>query len=159
MYLKILYLRYPLGPKIFNLFIQTLNDFLFLKKKKCLLLRQIARVSSFVIFYAWNFFSLLIQGQPELTPVAIRAGKLLSRRLFGGSTLQMDYMSVSLFYAKLYTALLLNSFWTDYNQACVCVCVCETLNYIWWWGSSLRIKIMRILFHYHYSLVHSDSGW
>ncbi|XP_051169808.1 thioredoxin reductase 1, mitochondrial isoform X3 [Leptopilina boulardi] len=32
---------------------------------------------------------------PELTPVAIHAGKLLSRRLFGGSTDQMDYTNVA----------------------------------------------------------------
>lgn len=30
----------------------------------------------------------------ELTPVAIQAGKLLARRLFGGSTKQMDYVNV-----------------------------------------------------------------
>lgn len=31
----------------------------------------------------------------ELTPVAIQAGKLLARRLFGGSTVQMDYKLVA----------------------------------------------------------------
>lgn len=35
------------------------------------------------------------QKLPELTPVAIHAGKLLSRRLFGGSTDQMDYTNVA----------------------------------------------------------------
>ncbi|KAJ8312608.1 LOW QUALITY PROTEIN: hypothetical protein KUTeg_009981 [Tegillarca granosa] len=30
-------------------------------------------------------------GRPELTPVAIKAGKLLSHRLFNGSNIQMDY--------------------------------------------------------------------
>lgn len=36
----------------------------------------------------------ILLNRPELTPVAIRAGKLLARRLFGGSTLQMDYTSI-----------------------------------------------------------------
>lgn len=30
-------------------------------------------------------------GNPELTPVAIKQGKLLADRLFGGSSKQMDY--------------------------------------------------------------------
>lgn len=33
--------------------------------------------------------------KPELTPVAILAGRLLSRRLFAGHTLQMDYINVA----------------------------------------------------------------
>ncbi|XP_017778734.1 PREDICTED: thioredoxin reductase 1, mitochondrial isoform X2 [Nicrophorus vespilloides] len=33
--------------------------------------------------------------KPELTPVAIHAGKLLARRLFGGGTAQMDYQNVA----------------------------------------------------------------
>ncbi|XP_062500588.1 thioredoxin reductase 1, cytoplasmic-like isoform X2 [Corticium candelabrum] len=33
-------------------------------------------------------------GRPELTPVAIKAGKLLSRRLFGNSTHNMDYNNI-----------------------------------------------------------------
>lgn len=33
-------------------------------------------------------------GKPELTPVAIQAGQYLSRRLFGISTLKMDYVNV-----------------------------------------------------------------
>lgn len=37
------------------------------------------------------------QGRPELTPVAIRAGKLLARRLFTKSTAMMDYDTVSPF--------------------------------------------------------------
>mmetsp|Transcript_9655 Transcript_9655/g.20259 ORF Transcript_9655/g.20259 Transcript_9655/m.20259 type:complete len:671 (+) Transcript_9655:134-2146(+) len=36
----------------------------------------------------------VMEGCPELTPVAIHAGKALSRRLFGGSTLPMDYRNV-----------------------------------------------------------------
>ena len=36
----------------------------------------------------------VIYGQLELTPVAIQAGRLLARRLFGGSTMQMDYDQV-----------------------------------------------------------------
>ncbi|CAH2006880.1 unnamed protein product [Acanthoscelides obtectus] len=33
--------------------------------------------------------------KPELTPVAIHAGRLLARRLFGGSTIHMDYDNVA----------------------------------------------------------------
>ncbi|KAG8468147.1 hypothetical protein KFE25_007199 [Diacronema lutheri] len=33
----------------------------------------------------------ILDGRPELTPVAIQAGKLLARRLYGGSTKRMDY--------------------------------------------------------------------
>ena len=36
----------------------------------------------------------VMDGCPELTPVAIHAGKALARRLFGGSTLPMDYRNV-----------------------------------------------------------------
>lgn len=36
----------------------------------------------------------VIYGQLELTPVAIKAGMLLSRRLFGGGTEKMDYLNV-----------------------------------------------------------------
>ena len=36
----------------------------------------------------------VIYGQLELTPVAIQAGRLLARRLYGGSTMQMDYDQV-----------------------------------------------------------------
>ncbi|XP_078488103.1 thioredoxin reductase 1, cytoplasmic-like [Ciona intestinalis] len=34
------------------------------------------------------------EGRPELTPVAIHAGRLLSERLYGGSTLKCDYEGV-----------------------------------------------------------------
>jgi len=37
----------------------------------------------------------VIEGKPELTPVAIQAGKLLCKRLFGGATKKMDYMDVA----------------------------------------------------------------
>jgi len=37
----------------------------------------------------------IIHGKPELTPVAIQAGRLLSRRIFGGSTQLMDYTDVA----------------------------------------------------------------
>ena len=37
----------------------------------------------------------VLQGKHELTPVAIQAGKLLARRLFGGSTVHCDYINVS----------------------------------------------------------------
>jgi len=36
----------------------------------------------------------VMDGCPELTPVAIHAGKALARRLFGGSTQPMDYRNV-----------------------------------------------------------------
>jgi len=36
----------------------------------------------------------IIEGGLELTPVAIRAGELLARRLFAGATEQMDYVNV-----------------------------------------------------------------
>ncbi|XP_044734288.1 thioredoxin reductase 1, mitochondrial isoform X3 [Chrysoperla carnea] len=44
-----------------------------------------------------NVFAVgdVLLGKPELTPVAIHAGKLLARRLFGNSTLQMDYQNVA----------------------------------------------------------------
>lgn len=37
----------------------------------------------------------VIDGRPELTPVAIHAGRLLARRLFGGGTQIMDYTDVA----------------------------------------------------------------
>ena len=37
---------------------------------------------------------LCFKDRPELTPVAIRAGKLLARRLFDKSKVQMDYHTV-----------------------------------------------------------------
>jgi len=37
----------------------------------------------------------IIYGRPELTPVAILAGRLLARRLFAGSTQLMDYADVA----------------------------------------------------------------
>lgn len=36
----------------------------------------------------------VIEGRPELTPVAIQAGRLLARRLFAGHTLKCDYDNV-----------------------------------------------------------------
>ncbi|KAL5275888.1 TXNRD2 family protein [Megaselia abdita] len=44
-----------------------------------------------------NIFAVgdVIYGKPELTPVAIHAGRLLARRLFGGSTQTMDYVDVA----------------------------------------------------------------
>uniref|UniRef100_A0A8C5P332 Thioredoxin reductase 3 n=1 Tax=Jaculus jaculus TaxID=51337 RepID=A0A8C5P332_JACJA len=36
----------------------------------------------------------ILEGKPELTPVAIQAGKLLARRLFGASTDKCDYINV-----------------------------------------------------------------
>lgn len=37
----------------------------------------------------------LLQKKPELTPVAIHAGRLLARRLFGNSSVNMDYENVA----------------------------------------------------------------
>lgn len=37
----------------------------------------------------------VIEGRPELTPVAIHAGRLLARRIFGGSNHLMDYDNVA----------------------------------------------------------------
>ena len=37
----------------------------------------------------------VIDGRPELTPVAIHAGRLLARRMFGGATQIMDYADVA----------------------------------------------------------------
>ncbi|XP_075852065.1 thioredoxin reductase 3 [Microcebus murinus] len=36
----------------------------------------------------------ILEGKPELTPVAIQAGKLLARRLFGASSEKCDYINV-----------------------------------------------------------------
>lgn len=36
----------------------------------------------------------IVDGRPELTPVAIQAGRLLARRLFAGETLKCDYSNV-----------------------------------------------------------------
>lgn len=45
---------------------------------------------------AHNVFAIgdVLEGRPELTPVAIKAGILLAKRLFGGSAERMDYTSV-----------------------------------------------------------------
>ncbi|XP_052850137.1 thioredoxin reductase 1, mitochondrial isoform X3 [Drosophila gunungcola] len=37
----------------------------------------------------------IIYGKPELTPVAVLAGRLLARRLYGGATQRMDYNDVA----------------------------------------------------------------
>uniref|UniRef100_A0A182QER2 thioredoxin-disulfide reductase (NADPH) n=1 Tax=Anopheles farauti TaxID=69004 RepID=A0A182QER2_9DIPT len=37
----------------------------------------------------------VLQGKPELTPVAIHAGRIIARRLFGGSDERMDYKDVA----------------------------------------------------------------
>lgn len=44
-----------------------------------------------------NIFAIgdVIEGRPELTPVAIHAGRLLARRIFGGATQVMDYDDVA----------------------------------------------------------------
>lgn len=43
-----------------------------------------------------NIFAVgdVIEGKPELTPVAVQAGKLLAARIFGKSTSPMDYVNV-----------------------------------------------------------------
>lgn len=44
-----------------------------------------------------NMFAIgdVLEGGQELTPVAIRAGRLLARRLYDGSDIQMDYANVA----------------------------------------------------------------
>lgn len=44
-----------------------------------------------------NIFAVgdVLQGKPELTPVAVQAGKLLAARLYGKSHIQMDYANVA----------------------------------------------------------------
>ena len=44
------------------------------------------------MFYA--YFLMFNIGKPELTPVAIQAGKLLAHRLFKGSLTKTDYINV-----------------------------------------------------------------
>lgn len=46
---------------------------------------------------AKNLFAIgdVLEGRPELTPVAIKAGTLLARRLFGGASERMDYTHVA----------------------------------------------------------------
>jgi len=41
-----------------------------------------------------SIFEFLLQDKPELTPVAIHAGKLLARRLFGYAKEKMDYTNI-----------------------------------------------------------------
>jgi thioredoxin reductase (NADPH) len=43
-----------------------------------------------------NIFAIgdILEGKPELTPVAIMAGRLLADRMFAGATKQMDYVNV-----------------------------------------------------------------
>lgn len=40
----------------------------------------------------------ILQGKPQLTPVAIQAGKLLAKRLFGGSTIEVQTHFLCLIY-------------------------------------------------------------
>eukprot|EP00439_Symbiodinium_sp_Y106_P020612 s2610_g2.t1 len=44
-----------------------------------------------------NIFAIgdVCEGKPELTPVAIQAGRMLTRRLFAGSTKKMDYTDIA----------------------------------------------------------------
>jgi len=44
---------------------------------------------------------VIFKGRQQLTPVAIRAGKLLAKRLFGGATDQMDYEMVRCDYRRI----------------------------------------------------------
>ena len=37
----------------------------------------------------------VLEGRPELTPVAIHAGRLLARRMFAGGSQHMDYENVA----------------------------------------------------------------
>lgn len=54
----------------------------------------------------------VLQGRPELTPTAIRAGKLLARRLVGQSTELMNYDNVSLTYTHYFCIYVLFIFMT-----------------------------------------------
>jgi pyruvate/2-oxoglutarate dehydrogenase complex dihydrolipoamide dehydrogenase (E3) component len=45
-----------------------------------------------------------LEGKPELTPVAVQAGKLLARRIVTGSGPAMDYLSVGLLGPQLASA-------------------------------------------------------
>ena len=83
----------------------------------------------------------VLEGKQELTPVAIQAGKLLARRLFGDSKLHCDYINVAttVFTPLEYGAIGLAEedaemiygsnniqvrLWCDGDDVCVCVCVC-----------------------------------
>lgn len=55
----------------------------------------------------------ILDGKPELTPVAIQAGKLLARRLFGVS---LEKVSLFLLLTCLYVCV--------FVSLCVCVYVC-----------------------------------
>jgi len=43
-----------------------------------------------------NIFAVgdMVEGRPELTPVAVQSGRLLARRLFAGETLKTDYSNI-----------------------------------------------------------------
>jgi thioredoxin/glutathione reductase (selenoprotein) len=102
----------------------------------------------------------VLEGRPELTPVAIKAGQRLAQRLFStGAGLRMDYNSVATtvftpieygcvgwseeeaekelgadgidVYHSLYTPL---EWAPPTEQVCVCVCVCVAAGGGWWCG-------------------------
>ena len=57
----------------------------------------------------------VIEGRPELTPVAIQAGRLLTRRLFAGHTIKVAAvigLSVCVY-------------------VCMCMCVCLSVSVCW----------------------------
>lgn len=74
----------------------------------------------------------ILEGKPELTPVAIQAGKLLARRLFGGS---LEKVSFSLLLTCVFVSICVcaSLYVSGYVFLCVCayafvyVCVCVSL--------------------------------
>ena len=44
----------------------------------------------------------ILQGKPQLTPVAIQAGKLLAKRLFGGSSIEVQTHFALFIYLFIY---------------------------------------------------------
>ena len=63
-----------------------------------------------------------VQGRWELTPVAVRAGKLLARRLFGGSNTLMNYEMVCVC-VRAYVRTCVRV--CVHVRAYVCACVCK----------------------------------
>ena len=66
-----------------------------------------------------------MQVQWELTPVAVEAGKRLSRRLFAGSVKLMDYETV-------------RETWLQLSFVCMCLCV---LVYACTWWLLVNIQL------------------
>ena len=75
-------------------------------------------------------FFLFSKGRPELTPVAIQAGTLLARRIFGGSKktmVKLNFCGWPPFFIRLVHFLCCvssNLSFCVYVNVCVCVCHC-----------------------------------